>query len=119
MLSSVKTEVRRWVTVQVKVPRQRSHYALKFEDRSQEGSERQERCARGDAWRLCIRNETGGKRIRCRLENINAHVEQERPELCRMGNRKGLKVRRRLLQPEAKCKQKKRQQCISENWIYS
>ena len=38
--------------IQVKVPRQRSPYALKFEDRSQEETERQERCARGDAWRF-------------------------------------------------------------------
>ena len=30
-------------------------------------------------------------------------VEQERPELCRFGNRRSLKVRRRLLQPSAKC----------------
>ena len=27
------------------------HYAVKFEDRSQEETERQERCARGDSWR--------------------------------------------------------------------
>ena len=39
-------------TNQVKVPRQRRPYALKFEDRSQEEIERQERCARGDAWKL-------------------------------------------------------------------
>ena len=31
---------------------QRSPYALKFEDGSQEETERQERCARGDAWIL-------------------------------------------------------------------
>ena len=31
---------------------QRSTYALNFEDRSEEETERQERCARGDAWRL-------------------------------------------------------------------
>ena len=36
-------------TMQVKVSHQRSPCALKFEDRSQE---KQERCARGDAWRL-------------------------------------------------------------------
>ena len=36
----------------VKLPYQRNPYALKFEDRSQEVSERQGRCARGDAWRL-------------------------------------------------------------------
>ena len=38
--------------VQVKVPHQRSPYALKLEDRSLEETERQERGARGDAWRL-------------------------------------------------------------------
>ena len=38
--------------IQVKLPHQRSPYAVKFEDRSQEEIERQERCARGDAWRL-------------------------------------------------------------------
>ena len=34
---------------QVKVPHQRSVYALKFEDRSQEETERQDAYARGDA----------------------------------------------------------------------
>ena len=38
-----------------------------------------------------IRNKTEGKRIRGRFRSITAHVEQERPELCRIGNRKGLK----------------------------
>ena len=38
--------------IQVKLPHQRSPDALKFEDRSQEETERQERCARGDAWEL-------------------------------------------------------------------
>ena len=38
--------------IQVKDSHQRSPYAVKFEDRSQEEIERQERCARGDAWRL-------------------------------------------------------------------
>ena len=33
-------------------PHQRSPYAVKFDDRSQEDTERQERCARGAAWRL-------------------------------------------------------------------
>ena len=79
-----------------KVLHQRSPYALKFEDRSQEETERQERCARGDAWRLAKNilklketdkatlfspsNEwclpapsvikTGGKRICCRFRSI-------------------------------------------------
>ena len=38
--------------IQVKLPHHRSPYAMKFEDRSQKKIERQERCARGDAWRL-------------------------------------------------------------------
>ena len=38
--------------IQVKLPHQRSHHAVKLEDRSQKKTERQERCARGDAWRL-------------------------------------------------------------------
>ena len=37
-----------------------------------------------------IRNKTGGKRICCRFRSINALVEQERPELCQIGNRRGL-----------------------------
>ena len=38
--------------IQVKSSHRRSPCAVKFEDRSQEETERQERCARGDAWRL-------------------------------------------------------------------
>ena len=36
----------------VKIPHQRSPYAMKVDDRSQEETERQERCARGKAWNL-------------------------------------------------------------------
>ena len=38
--------------IQVKNPLQRSHYAMKFEDRSHEGTGRQQRCARSKAWNL-------------------------------------------------------------------
>ena len=38
--------------IQVKLPHQRRPYALKSEDRSHEETERQQRCARGDAWKL-------------------------------------------------------------------
>ena len=34
------------------VPHQRSPYAMKFEDRSHEETERQQRCARSKAWNL-------------------------------------------------------------------
>ena len=37
---------------QVKNPHQRSPYAMTFEDKSQEETERQERCAPGKAWTL-------------------------------------------------------------------
>ena len=36
----------------VKIPHQRSPYAMKFEDRSHEETERQQRCARSKAWNL-------------------------------------------------------------------
>ena len=51
--------------IPVKLPHQRSPYAVKFEDRSQEETERQERCARGDAWRLA-------KKIHKRKDKDNA-----------------------------------------------
>ena len=85
---------------------------MKFEDRFQQEIERQERCACGDSWRLAksslllkekdkttffltylrmvspsaILNKARGNKICCRFRSINAHVEQERPELCRIGN---------------------------------
>ena len=38
--------------INVKVPHQRSPCAMKFEDRSHEETERQQRCARSKAWNL-------------------------------------------------------------------
>ena len=38
--------------IQVKAPHQRSPCAMKFEDRSHEETERQQRCARSKAWNL-------------------------------------------------------------------
>ena len=38
--------------IQAKIPHQRSPYAVKFEERSPEATARQERCARGDAWKI-------------------------------------------------------------------
>ena len=38
--------------INVKVPHQRSPYAMKYEDRSHEETERQKRCARSKAWNL-------------------------------------------------------------------
>ena len=41
--------------IKVKIPHQRSPYAMKIEDRSTGETARQERCARGDAWELARR----------------------------------------------------------------
>ena len=41
--------------IQVKIPRQQSPYAMKFQDRSPGEIARQERCARRDAWELARR----------------------------------------------------------------
>ena len=38
--------------INVKVPHQQSPYAMKFEDKSHEETERQQRCARSKAWNL-------------------------------------------------------------------
>ena len=89
-----RKQVRRSEKFKSEIPRQRSPYAMKCEERSQEETERQERRARGDAWRLAknilklkekdkatffsptngwspsaIRDKTGGKRICCRLRS--------------------------------------------------
>ena len=100
----------------VKLLHQRSPHAVKFEDRSQEEIERQERCARGDAWRPAKNNnkfkETDKttffspteewrvpalstikpeeREFFCRFRREHAHGEQGRPVLCRIGTRQGL-----------------------------
>ena len=55
-----------------------------------------------------IWNETGGKRICCRLRSHNANAEQEGPKLIGIG---------RLLME--KCNLMRRQRYMSLNWIYS
>ena len=50
--TSEKTKGPSLLEIQVKAPHHRRPYGMKFEDRSQEEIERQERCTRGDAWRL-------------------------------------------------------------------
>ena len=91
--------------IQIKLPHQRSPDAVKFEDRFQEETERQERCARGDPWRhakniyklkekgqsyilfVCrwvdfagrTHNKTERKRVRGRFRSKHAYGQQERP----------------------------------------
>ena len=49
-VSGNRTDYR--LEIQVKNPHQRSPYAMKFEDRSHEETERRQRCARSKAWNL-------------------------------------------------------------------
>ena len=90
--------------IQVKSSHQRSPYAVKFENRSPEETERQQRCSRGDAWKLAknifklkemeklhtirlrmcgsvrrIHNEAGGKKVFGGLWSKHAYGQQERP----------------------------------------
>ena len=48
--------------IQVENPHQRSPYATKFEDRSDEETERQQRCARSKAWNLAKNTCTSSKK---------------------------------------------------------
>ena len=85
--------------INVKVPHQRSPYAMKFEDRSHEETEIQQRCARGKAWNLakntnskkkqgyillargrmrrpgCVNKRTRGKRVCCWFRSEYAYCQ--------------------------------------------
>ena len=64
--------------LQVKVLHQCSPYASKFEDRSQEETGGQERCARGDAWRLA-KNILKLKETVSILSHTRTHLSRLRP----------------------------------------
>ena len=68
MRVSGKRRDHRWKKKTVKVPHQRSPNALKFEDISQEQTERQKRCARSKVWNLA-RTYTSSKK-KTRLHSI-------------------------------------------------
>ena len=61
---SGKTKDHRLNKHKIKIPHQRSPYALNFEDRSQEETERQQRCARSKAWNLGKKYTSSKKRTR-------------------------------------------------------
>ena len=114
-----------------KNPHQRSPYVVKFEDRSHEETERQQRRARSKGWNLaqniyklketdyatldspaeewvlpgCVNKRAGGKRVCGGFQSQHAYGQKERPSLCRIGSRKSLTIRRRLWQPTARCYQ--------------
>ena len=118
---------------------------MKFEDRSQEETARQERCARGDACELA--------RKMCKLEKEDKATFYSPSDEWVLPAASIIKLDERefvvdsgatmhfvsgkdlnsaesetlrasqspttMSQPTARCSQKKRQQCMSENWIYS
>ena len=79
-------------------PHQRNTNAPKFEDRSQEETEWQERCAREAAWKLAKISENEWRKIKqysshlrtivcCRLQSVDAHDQQKGFEFRWIGNR--------------------------------
>ena len=129
--------------IQVKNLHQRSPYAMKFEDRSQEETEGQQRCARSKAWNLA-------RHINKLKENDKATFyspaeewvlpaastnEPEERELVDSGasmhmvskrdlNSAELETRRTSRSPTtvmttARFKQEKKQQKMSKHWTYS
>ena len=94
--------------IHVKLPHQRSPNAMKFEDRSHEETERQQRCAPSKAWNLanniyklkekdqsyilltrgrmgdpgCVNKRAGGKRVCGGFRSEYAYGQQKRPQLC-------------------------------------
>ena len=95
--------------MQVEIPHHRSPHAMKFEDRSQEETERQQRCALKQGMENCQKHiqaqrkkdkatfyspaeewvlpaastkELEGKRFCGRFRSLYAYGQQETPELC-------------------------------------
>ena len=125
--------------INVNVPLLRSPYAMKFEDSSQEETERQQRCARSKDWNVgkkhkqpqrerqgyillfrggmgtpgCVNKRAVGKRVCCWFRSECLHVvsEKGRP----LGHQE---VRRRWWQLTARCKQEKKRQYMSNNWTF-
>ena len=102
-------------------PHERGPYAPKFEDRSQEETLKQARCARtrlqkcGVYQRHPWRNPR--KRFCGRLQSFNARAEQERSELSGTGHYGYPETLQRLSQPTEKCKRTRK--CTSTILIYS
>ena len=131
--------------IQVKIPHQPSPYAMKFQDRSQEETERQELCARGKAWNL-VRNICKLKENHtaafyspseeCVLPAASTKELEEREFVVDSGASMHVVSKRDLNSAEletmriskkpttvmtatARCKPKKKPQCMSKNWTYS
>ena len=68
--------------IHVKNPHKRSPHAVKFEDRSQEETERQQRCARGKAWDLAKKHIQVHRKTRlhstCPRKNGHSRLRQQK-----------------------------------------
>ena len=117
-------------------PHERSPHAPIFEDRSQEETLRQQRCAsRGMGKHVhklketdkatfyslaevlvitrAIVDDTRGKIICCRFRSINAHAKQERSKFSWTGGMEYPETQHRSLQSTEKSHQTRKQQCTS------
>ena len=128
--------------IQVKLPHQRSPHAVKFEDRSQEKTKRQERCARGDGGDLPRISFSSKKRNKLHsfrkwsLPAASTIKPKERKFVVDSGASMQM-VSRKVTLPNWKptgpqkksddsgnsqrrgANKSRGQQCMSENWIYS
>ena len=103
---------------------------MKFEDRSQEETERQERCARGDAWtlakKICKLKETEKLHsfrfpIEWVLPAASTIKQEERAFVVDSGASMHMVSRKDLNSAEleiVRISKSPTQQCMSENWIY-
>ena len=112
---------------------QRSPYATKFQDRSKEETERQERCAQSKVWDLSKQIKTSSKRTTrlhsSRLQKSGfsclsksqryGYGEWERLTLLSWRPWGHREVRRRWWRPTARCKQEKNPRNMSKNWTFS
>ena len=131
--------------LQVKHPHQRSPYAMKFEDRSSEETERQQRCARSKAWNLAKNiyklKEKDKTTFYSPRKNGDSRLHQQKSQckeslwwilerVCIWSVKETLtllswrpwghrEVRRRWWRPTARCKQEKKPRKMSKNWTYS
>ena len=130
--------------IQVKNPHQRSPYAMKFEDRSHEGTERQQRCARSKAWNLAKKHlqaqktrlhsthprRNGYSRRHQQKSQRKVSLWQIPEQVCKWSASETLTllswrprgyrgVRRRWWRPTARGKQEKKRRYMSKNWTYS
>ena len=116
----------------VRIPHPRSPNAMKFEETCQEEIERQERCARGDAWRLAkniykleegtkLHSTHPRKNGYCRLHQQKSWRKESLWKTLTLPNWRpwGYRGILRRWRPTARCKQENRPLYVSKNyWTY-